>query len=343
MATYIKKKIAFRFEVSKKIGYGHFMRCLSIAEKLNKKYSFDIYFIVNKEFSSNFLIQSKRINVIHLKNIKNRSNEEKSIQELLNDLKINSIFFDIKKNYSNNFIKKLHQKNVKIITIDDKYNKRIHSHVCFYPPVPQVKMMNWSTFKGKKFIGWQYIPLRKQFENIKNNKASSKKILILSGGSNSRNFTYQILRTINHFKKRLELVILLNFKKILDNNLKKIIKSSPHKIKIIKSKYYVNKLISESSIIISPFGVSVYEIVALQKYPIIFTYSKDDEISASIFHKANIGYSIRNTVNFNEIEFNKVINKYQKYLLNKKIKYSKYIRSGTEKIAKIINETIKNK
>ena len=91
-------------------------------------------------------------------------------------------------------------------------------------------------FKGKKFIGWQYIPLRKQFENIKNNKASSKKILILSGGSNSRNFTYQILRTINHFKKRLELVILLNFKKILDNNLKKIIKSSPHKIKIIKSK-----------------------------------------------------------------------------------------------------------
>ena len=99
MVMYIKKKIAFRFDVSKKIGYGHFMRCLSIAEKLNKKYSFDIYFIVNKEFSSNFLIQSKRINIIHLKKIKNRSDEEKSIQKLLNDMKINSIFFDIKKNY----------------------------------------------------------------------------------------------------------------------------------------------------------------------------------------------------------------------------------------------------
>ena len=204
-------------------------------------------------------------------------------------------------------------------------------------------MMNWSTFKGKKFIGWQYIPLRNQFESIKNNRASNKKILILSGGSNGKNFTCQILKNINHFKKRLELVISLGFKGILDNNFKRIIKNSPHKIKIIKSKYFVNKLISESSIIISPFGVSVYEIIALQKYPIIFTHSKDDEISASIFHNANIGYSIRNTVNFNEIVFNKVINRYQKYLLNKKIKYSKYIRSGTEKIAKIINETIKNK
>ena len=36
MAIHLKKKIAFRFEVSKTIGYGHFMRCLSIAEKLNK-------------------------------------------------------------------------------------------------------------------------------------------------------------------------------------------------------------------------------------------------------------------------------------------------------------------
>ena len=76
MATYIKKKIAFRFEVSKKIGYGHFMRCLSIAEKLNKKYSFQIYFIVNKDFSSKSLIKNKKIKIIYLNKTKNHLNEE---------------------------------------------------------------------------------------------------------------------------------------------------------------------------------------------------------------------------------------------------------------------------
>ena len=136
---------------------------------------------------------------------------------------------------------------------------------------------------------------------------------------------------------------MLGFKVNLNNNFKKIIKNNHHKISIIKNKYLINKLISESAITISPFGISVYEVAALERFPIIFTHSKDDEISASIFQKANIGYSIKDTVTFNEDVFNKALNKHQKFLLNKKIKYSKYIRSGTERIAKIINEAIKNK
>jgi spore coat polysaccharide biosynthesis predicted glycosyltransferase SpsG len=72
MPSNLCKKIAFRFDVSKKIGFGHFMRCLSIAEKLYKEYHFKIYFIVNKNFSSEILIKNKKIIIIHLKiNTKN--------------------------------------------------------------------------------------------------------------------------------------------------------------------------------------------------------------------------------------------------------------------------------
>ena len=67
MSSYLKKKIAFRFDVSKKIGFGHFMRCLSIAEKLNKKYSFQIFFLVNKNFSSSSLIKNKKFKIIKIK------------------------------------------------------------------------------------------------------------------------------------------------------------------------------------------------------------------------------------------------------------------------------------
>lgn len=343
MATYIKKKIAFRFEVSKKIGYGHFMRCLSIAEKLNKKYSFQIYFIVNKDFSSKSLIKNKKIKIIYLNKTKNHLNEEVKILKLINKLKINCIFFDIKKNYSINFLKKLSNNKIKIITIDDKYNKKNYSDICFYPPVPQVNKMNWANFTGKKFIGWQYIPLRSQFEKVIKHKTVQQKILIMGGGSNSKNFTYKILKKMNSFKNRLELVILLGFRINLDSKHKKIIKESHHEISVIKNKYHIKRMIKESLLTILPFGVTAYEVAALQKYSILFTNSKDDEMSASIFQKAKIGYCIKNTSIFNEKVFNKVINKYQKYLFSNKFKYSKYIRSGTEKIAKIIYESFKYK
>ena len=341
MAIYLKKKIAFRFEASKKIGYGHCIRCLSIAEKLSKKYSFIIYFIVNKYFSPKSLIKNRKFKIIYLNKNKNFLNEEKSIQDLINKLKINCIFFDIKKNYSTKFLEKLKINDTKIITIDDKYNKKNYSNICFYPPVPQINKMNWSNFKGKKFVGWQYVPLRSQFEKIIKVKSLEKKILILGGGSNDKNFSYKILKKINNFKRKLNLVILLGFKINLNDNFKKIIQNSHHKISIIKNKYFINKLISESFLTISAFGVTAYEIAALQKYSILFTRTKDDEISASIFEKNNISYNISNTSIFNERIFNRAINNYQKYLSKKKFKYSKFIRSGTETIAKIISEALK--
>jgi len=343
MASHLLKKIAFRFDVSKKIGYGHFMRCLSLAEKLNKKYSFQIYFIVNKDFSSKSLIKNKKIKIIYLNKTKNYLNEEIKILKLINKLKINCIFFDIKKDYSINFLKKLSINKIKIITIDDKYNKKNYSDICFYPPVPQVDRMNWVNFKGKKFIGWQYIPLRSQFEKITKHKTVQKKILIMGGGSNNKNFTYKILKKMNTFKNRLELVILLGFKINLNNEYKKIIEESHHKVLVIKNKYHIKKMINESLLAILPFGVTAYEVAALQKYSILFTNSKDDEMSASIFQKTKIGYCIKNNSIFNEKVFNKVINEHQKYLFRNKFKYSKYIRSGTEKIAKIIYESFKYK
>jgi spore coat polysaccharide biosynthesis predicted glycosyltransferase SpsG len=253
-------------------------------------------------------------------------------------LKINFLFFDIKKNYSKKFIKYIYSKNIRIITIDDKFDKRIHAHLCFYPPVPQVKLMNWNTFKGKKFIGWEYIPLRIQFENINKNINPNKKILILSGGSNNKNFTYKILKKINLFSNKLDLIILLGFEAKLNIHLNTLITNSHHKIKVIRDKFNINNIISKSNIIITTFGITVYEIASQQKYPIIFANSKDDEMSASIFHKFNIGYSINNLKTFNEKIFEKILKKNQKFLMNKTKNYSKHLRNGAKKIAKIINE-----
>jgi UDP-2,4-diacetamido-2,4,6-trideoxy-beta-L-altropyranose hydrolase len=61
-----KKTIVFRVDSSTKIGSGHLMRCLALADKL-KKQSVDIYFIV-RELSGNvnYLIQDNGYQAIYL-------------------------------------------------------------------------------------------------------------------------------------------------------------------------------------------------------------------------------------------------------------------------------------
>jgi len=338
MALYLKKKIAFRFEASKVIGYGHFMRCLSLAERLYKKYNFKIYFIVNKNFPSISLIKNKKFKILYIN--QKSSHEEKYILNFIDKFNINCIFFDIKKNYKPIFLKQLKIKNIKIITIDDKFNKKNYSDLCFYPPIPQVNKMNWSNFKGKRFMGWNYIPLREEFENMSRHRYLENKILIMVGGSDNKNYAFKILKKINNFNKKLNLTISLGFEAKINQKYNKIIKNSHHKILILKKKYSISKNINQSSLVISSYGVSAYEIAALQKYSILFARSKDDVMSASIFQKAKIGYIIKDPSVLSEKILEKVVKRQKKYLSKKNFKYSKLIKSGTEKIAKIINETL---
>ena len=108
MAIYINKKIVFRCDVSKSVGYGHLTRCISIAEKLEKKYSYKIYFIINKNKFIKKKFLNKRFKFFFI-NEKLRY-EDKIITEILSKYEIKSIFFDVKKNYPTKFFNDLKKK-----------------------------------------------------------------------------------------------------------------------------------------------------------------------------------------------------------------------------------------
>lgn len=333
----MKKKIIFRLDASNKVGYGHFMRCLSIAQELEKNYKFSIYFIINKKNKIKNYIKNKSNLFLINDNIKKRF-EEIYIYRKIKKLDIDFIFFDIKKNYSSKFLTKLNDSKTKLITIDDKYKKRLTCDLCFYPPVPQVKKMSWKDFKGKKFIGWNYIPLRMQFNKLISPKYNSKQILILSGGTSNKNFSYKILRIMNEFKSKLNIIICLGFNSKIEKKFHKIIKLSQHKVKLINNRFFISKIINQSKLIISSFGISAYEICSQQKKSLLFTKNEDDRLSASIFQKNKLSMNIHNFSNFNEKIFNSILNDSNKKLSKQFNKIAKDLRNGSHNVAKIINE-----
>ena len=223
------KNILFRFEVSDKVGFGHLIRCFSLAEELGKK-KFKIFFSSNNYLKKiEFLKKKKSIKFIKIEN--NEKNEEKKLYNYLIKKKINCIFFDIKKNYSSNFFSKLKKNKIKTITIDDKFNKRVLCDLCFYPPVPQVNQMSWKNFKGKKYIGWEYVPLRKQFKSILKKKPYHD-ILIICGGTNKELFYFKILKKFLKFDNRLNININFGFRAKFSKRIEKMISKTNHNVTI---------------------------------------------------------------------------------------------------------------
>ena len=103
-----KKNIAFKISANNKVGLGHLIRCIKIAEHIKKKYN--IIFLVEKNFNLNLkkyikfefkIIKSK----FHNKKIKWLKNEidKNTIHTLIVDDYNFSYSFqkEIKKNYQN--------------------------------------------------------------------------------------------------------------------------------------------------------------------------------------------------------------------------------------------------
>ena len=328
--------IAFRFNISKKEGFGHFSRCTAIAQQLNNIYKFKIHFIVNKNIPQALLKNFKNISIISLNNKKNLSEEKNIYNQILNK-KIKILFFDIKKNYRTIFLKKIKKNGTKLITIDDKFNKRNYCDICFYPPIPQFKKLKWKYKKTKKYVGWKYIPIKIDYTSKLKKYKKNNKILIIGGGSNYNNFISKILKRLNMFQEKLDIIIPEGYG--YNNNFSTIknISSSKHNISLLSKKLPMVKIMLKSQIIIMPYGMSCFESMLLKKNSIILTRNKDDYQSASIFKKKEVCIVLKKISDLNERLFRKFMS--SKKNINNVSKISSYLRRGSFNIAKIINET----
>jgi UDP-2,4-diacetamido-2,4,6-trideoxy-beta-L-altropyranose hydrolase len=189
----MKKNFIFiRVDIDKKIGSGHFVRCIALAEIL-KNY-FNIYF-VSKKITKNAIAELKK-NKIKLYKIKN---EEDFFIKIKNDT---IVVLDGYK-FSINYQKKLKKYTKSTIILDDRPNISYDTK----------KVINFSfkrnffSIKNNIYTGLEYFPIRAPFRINKNIfvKKNKKEIpFVCFGGSDAYNLT----------KLTVKILLKLNYKKI---------------------------------------------------------------------------------------------------------------------------------
>lgn len=211
--------IVFRVDSSTKMGLGHLMRCLTLADALHKK-NHKIYFIC-RELEGN-LISHIKYEVLILPRSNNfQSNDiylnwlgasqeldaEQTIKVFPKNvdlLIVDSYTLDI----SWHTIIRAYAK--KIIVIDDLANKKFDCDLLLNQNLGSLKedYKDKVSKKCKLLLGCKYALLRPEFSNLRLKALEKRKqtkeienILICMGGSDSLNLTYKVLEQINDFSK----------------------------------------------------------------------------------------------------------------------------------------------
>jgi len=329
------KNLFVRVDAGIEIGDGHFLRCLTLADRLKNKNN-QIIFISNK-LPKHFIEKIKRSNFkIYKINGYTHIQEEKLGKKIKKQL-INNDLIETKKiieKYKNSTnwliidhygIDYVWEKNVctnieKIIVIDDLANRK---HECdilidhnFYENM-QKRYTKLIPNYCKQFIGPKFTLLRPEFYNARKNlkrQKQFKRILISFGGSDPSNETKKAILAIEDLEKKYKIDVIVGTN---NPNKKQIMKLCS---KISFCNFYeqvenMSKYMKRADLAIGAGGTSTWERCCLGLPTIVTILSKDQKKIAEDLSKIgcviNLGVAEKTTKSdyvraLNEIDLKKL-------------------------------------
>jgi spore coat polysaccharide biosynthesis predicted glycosyltransferase SpsG len=202
-----------------------------------------------------------------------------------------------------------------VVTIDDPEEKRLAVDLAFYPPVPQVKELDWSGFKGIYFSGWEYTIVNTyQGEQNISSDILNTELLISMGWSDPAELTLLALKAMEIIENPIKVSLVVGGGFGYKDKLRSKIKISHHQITIIENPKNLVPFLKNSQLALISFGVTAYEAASLRIPSIIIGLTEDHVRSASAFHEAGIGL---NMGLYNEVELNKLAHAISSTLSNK--------------------------
>ena len=283
--------ILFRCDGSVEIGMGHIVRCVALAEELQETQNCNITFAMRKsELGMN------NVNIKYPVIVSNEElfNYENWLSECIEDTDADVLILDARDNLDKYVVKRLKEKyKLLIVDIDDPEEKRLSADLAFYPPVPQVKMMDWSGFKGKLYSGWEYVILRKEFyKEYPRTNNEIPNILVTMGGTDPLNMTKFVVKALDLIEEKFTATILLGPGYKFKEQLNKLLSRVKFKHLVIHSPNNVPVIMAEADFAIASFGVTAYELASLGIPTIFLCISENHKEHADLFNNKGVSVNL---------------------------------------------------
>ena len=188
-------KILYRFDFNKSIGFGHLVRCNTLAEEFkNRKFKNILFGITEKNLFINYKKNFYKILDIKVKN------EKDDIEQIINIYKKNKCKLLVLDKFfkKRNYHILLKKNNIKFIEfVPSKEAKSFADYVICTIPYKNEEIKNCNNNKKdqKFYFGEKFTILREQFYKPKIIK-KKKYIFLNLGGGNDKNGTIKILKNI---------------------------------------------------------------------------------------------------------------------------------------------------
>jgi len=255
-----------------------------------------------------------------------------------------------------------------IITIDDPEDKRLEADLAFYPPVPQVKRIDWTGFTGKLYVGWEWVILRKEFSEWRKrhdgipdqcpmtNDGSSMtadgfslppthctkipRILVTMGGSDPQGMTLKAVKALEMLDEDFDAVVVLGAGFQHKDELDNLLYDCKHHFDVKANVQNMAEIMAQSDLAVASFGVTAYELAAMGVPAIYLCLTEDHAESALAFVEEGMAVCLGVSQQLAESDIENVIKTFlqvpEKLDLMRNIAIQSIDGKGVERIIQLI-------
>lgn len=282
--------VLFRCEGDENIGLGHAVRCLALANALRENYGCGITFAMARGESGMELVRESGFRIAD-----NSPSAEENVwlSDIMQLHHPDALVLDVRNGVTRHSVRTWRNQGILVVDLDDPEEKRLEADLVFYPPVPQVRRMDWTGFSGELCTGWEWVLLRQEFAaGIERISSENPRIMVAMGGSDPHRLTFKAIRALESLSGAFEVMVIIGLAFTHREELDLVLRKANHPYHVLENVNDMGNLMAKSDLAIASFGMTAYELAARGVPSILMSISDDHAESASIFADAQMAVSL---------------------------------------------------
>jgi spore coat polysaccharide biosynthesis predicted glycosyltransferase SpsG len=274
------------------MGLGHLVRCLALADELHENHGVAVSFAMRASPLASEMVKRRSYPILHPPDGA-VFDQESWLRDCILKLGAQILVVDVRDDLSKAALNALAEKGTMIAVLDDLSDRRWAADLAFYPPVPQVEKVDWSGFRGKLCIGWEWVVLRPQFAQSAPLRKSSKcSLLIAMGGSDPAGLTLKAVRALERLDEDFESVIIVGAGFCHRQALGDLLGRTRRRFTVREDVSEMSAAMAHADLAVCSFGMTSYELAAMGVPAVCVCLTEDHAESASGLVAAGMAISV---------------------------------------------------
>ena len=294
MCSAVTKRLSmlFRCDASPEIGLGHVVRCLALADELYRNHGVAVGFAMRASPLGSEMVKRQAYPILRPPD-SGGFDHEAWLNDCMRQSEAQVLVVDVRDDLPKAALDALAGRGAVIVVLEDLSERRWAANLAFYPPVPQVHMADWSGFRGRLCVGWEWVVLRSQFaESFPPRHNSKRSLLIAMGGSDPAGLTLKAVRAVDRLDEDFESVIILGAGFCHWQSLQSLLGKARRRFTVREDVSEMSAAMAEADLAICSFGMTAYELAAMGVPAVYACLTEDHEESASALVAAGMGVSV---------------------------------------------------